>query len=234
MEFHFADHTLDAERRVLRRGSEGVEVEPQVLDLLIYLLENRNRVVSKDELIASVWAGRIVSDAALTSRIYAARKAVGDSGRSQRLIRTIPRKGLRFVGEVRAQSSGDNPVATPPPPGNAEQSRSTLSLPDRPAIAVLPFTNMSDDPEQEYFSDGISEDIITALSKLHWFFVIARNSSFIYKGKAVHMKQVAEELGVGSCSKAVYARVAIACASPRNWSMQVPPDISGPNVSIAN
>ena len=70
------------------------------------------------------------------------------------------------------------------------------ALPDRPAIAVLPFTNMSGDPEQEYFSDGISEDIITALSKLRWFFVIARNSSFIYKGKAVHLKQVAEELGV--------------------------------------
>ena len=72
-----------------------------------------------------------------------------------------------------------------------------MSLPDRPAIAVLPFTNMSDDPEQDYFSDGIGEDIITGLSKLRWFFVIARNSSFIYKGKAVHMKQVAEELGVG-------------------------------------
>ena len=78
-----------------------------------------------------------------------------------------------------------------------EPSRPALPLPDRPAIAVLPFVNMSGDPEQEYFSDGISEDIITALSKLRWFFVIARNSSFIYKGKAVHMKQIAEELGVG-------------------------------------
>src|SRR5262249_57595947 len=72
-----------------------------------------------------------------------------------------------------------------------------VPVPDRPAIAVLPFTNMSGDPEQEYFSDGISEDIITALSKLRWFFVTARNSSFIYKGKSVHVKQVAEELGVG-------------------------------------
>ena len=80
---------------------------------------------------------------------------------------------------------------------STSRSRTALPLPDRPAIAVLPFTNMSGDPEQEYFSDGISEDIITALSKLRWFFVIARNSSFIYKGKAVHMKQVAEELGVG-------------------------------------
>ena len=80
---------------------------------------------------------------------------------------------------------------------NGKAARSGPALPDKPSIAVLPFTNMSGDPEQEYFSDGISEDIITALSKLRWFFVIARNSSFIYKGKAVHMKQVAEELGVG-------------------------------------
>jgi TolB-like protein len=90
-----------------------------------------------------------------------------------------------------------NQATDPPPDEIRDVSRPTLLLPDRPAIAVLPFTNMSGDPEQEYFSDGISEDIITALSKLRWFFVIARNSSFVYKGKAVHMKQVAEELGVG-------------------------------------
>ena len=101
----------------------------------------------------------------------------------------MARKGLRFIGTVRATS--------PPPNEIREQPRLALPLPDRPAIAVLPFINMSGDPEQEYFSDGISEDIITALSKLRWFFVIARNSSFIYKGKVVHMKQVAEELGVG-------------------------------------
>ena len=100
---------------------------------------------------------------------------------------------------MRTQPNGASPAhATRPLPDEIhEQSRRPLPLPDRPAIAVLPFTNMSGDPEQEYFSDGISEDIITALSKLRWFFVIARNSSFIYKGKAVHMKQVAEELGVG-------------------------------------
>ena len=100
---------------------------------------------------------------------------------------------------MRTQPNGAEPAhATGPPPDEIhEQSRPALPLPDRPAIAVLPFINMSGDPEQEYFSDGISEDIITALSKLRWFFVIARNSSFIYKGKAVHMKQVAEELGVG-------------------------------------
>ena len=182
MRFLFDNHTLDTGKRELARGSAPVSVEPQVFDLLVLLIENRDRVLSKDDLIASVWGGRAVSDSTLTSRINAARKAIGDSGEEQKLIRTIARKGIRFVGTL------DVDGAPAPAP--------IFPLPDRPAIAVLPFTNMSGEPEQEYFSDGISEDIITALSKLRWFFVIARNSSFIYKGKAVHMKQVAEELGV--------------------------------------
>jgi len=199
VQFLFDDHVLDVARRELRRGVEPIAVEPQVFDLLVYLMENRDRVVSKDDLIASVWGGRIVSDSTLTSRINAARTAVGDSGEDQKVIRTIARKGLRFVGEVRTQPNGAVPAhaAASAPDEIREPSRPALPLPDRPAIAVLPFINMSGDPEQEYFSDGISEDIITALSKLRWFFVIARNSSFIYKGKAVHMKQIAEELGVG-------------------------------------
>jgi TolB-like protein len=192
VQFLFGDHTLDDDRRELLRGSEPIAVEPQVFDLLIYLVQNRDRVVSKDDLIASIWGGRAVSDSTLTSRINAARKAVGDSGVKQKLIRTIARKGLRFVGDVHIRPLGLEPQAE-----IHEPSRAALPLPDRPAIAVLPFLNMSGDPEHEYFSDGISEDIITALSKLRWFFVIARNSSFTYKGKAVHMKQIAEELGVG-------------------------------------
>jgi len=199
VKFLFANHVLDTDRRELHRGSEPIAVEPQVFDLLVYLVQNRDRVVSKDDLTASVWGGRIVSDSTLTSRINAARKAVGDSGVDQKLIRTIARKGLRFVGAVRTQPNGAElaHAAGSPPDETVEPSRSALPLPDRPTIAVLPFINMSGDPEQEYFSDGISEDIITALSKLRWFFVIARNSSFVYKGKAIHMKQVAEELGVG-------------------------------------
>ncbi len=199
MTLSFGDYDIDVERRELRRAKTPIHVEPQVFDLLVYLVKNRDRVVSKDDLIASVWGGRIVSDSTLTSRINAARNAVGDTGEDKKLIRTIARKGFRFVGAVHMQPSGDEPahVTIPPPNEIQEQSRVALPLPDRPAIAVLPFINMSGDPEQEYFSDGISEDIITALSKLRWFFVIARNSSFIYKGKAVHMKQVADELGVG-------------------------------------
>src|SRR3984893_472782 len=174
-------------------------MDPQVFDLLVYLVQNHDRVASKDDLFASVWSGRIVSESTLASRINAARKAVGDNGKDQRLIRTIPRRGFRFVGAVHTQSDENQATHRTEPALEEihEQPRTALPLPDRPAIAVLPFTNMSDDPGQEYFSDGISEDIITALAKLRWFFLIARNSSFIYKGKTVHMKQVAAELGVG-------------------------------------
>ena len=195
----FGDYEIDVERRELRRARTPVHVEPQVFDLLVYLVQNRDRVVSKDDLIASIWGGRIVSDSTLTSRINSARTAIGDNGEDKKLIRTIARKGLRFLGTVHTKQN----VAEPAPAGGRppiefrERSRPAVPLPDRPAIAVLPFTNMSGDTEQEYFSDGISEDIITALSKLRWFVVIARNSSFVYKGKDVHMKQVAEELGVG-------------------------------------
>jgi TolB-like protein/Tfp pilus assembly protein PilF len=196
VEFVFSDHRLDTDRRELRRGSEAIATEPQVFDVLVHLVKNRDRVVSKDDLFASVWGGRIVSDSTLTSRINAARKAIGDNGKKQKLIRTIARKGFRFVGNVREPAAA-TPARADPAEESREPPRPALPLPDRPAIAVLPFTNMTDDPAQDYFSDGISEDIITALSKLRWFFVIARNSSFIYKGKSVHLKQIADELGVG-------------------------------------
>ncbi len=198
VQFLFDDQVLDVARRELKRGLRAIRVEPQVFDLLVYLVQNRDRVVSKDDIMASVWGGRIVSDSTLASRINAARTAVGDSGRNQNLIRTISRKGLRFVGTVHAQGDGAEPVRAGGSPGEAfDQSLMGLPLPDRPVIAVLPFVNMSGEPEQDYFSDGISEDIITGLSKLRWFFVIARNSSFMYKGNAVPMKQIADELGVG-------------------------------------
>jgi TolB-like protein/cytochrome c-type biogenesis protein CcmH/NrfG len=199
MQFFFTDHVLDKDRRELRRGAETVSVEPQVFDVLLYLLERRDHVITKDDLIDSVWGGRIVSESTLTSRINAARTAIGDNGRDQKLIRTIARKGFRFVGEVLIQQAGLG--APPPARDRADQSepaaRPALPPLDRPAIAVLPFANRSEAAEQEYFSDGISEDIITALSKLRWFYVIARNSSFIYKQKSVHHQQIGEELGVG-------------------------------------
>jgi len=196
--YQFANCSLDVDRQELRRGTNLVAVEPQVLNLLQYLIRNRERVVSKGDLVTNVWNGRVVSDSTLSSRISFARQAIGDSGDSQRLIRTIARKGLRFVGEVLESQNAAGPV----PVGEHDQlimaslGKATLRPPDKPSIAVMPFTNMSGDPEQEYFSDGITEDIITALSRLRWFFVIARNSTFVYKGQHVDLRQVGRDLGV--------------------------------------
>jgi TolB-like protein len=188
--FFFDEFVLDTDRRELRKAAGLISVEPQVFDLLIYLIGNRDRVVSKDDVLAAVWGGRLVSESALTSRINAARHAIGDSGEAQRLIKTLPRKGVRFVGEVRQVH--EPATATPQ---ISEQHRPP-ALPDRPSIAVLPFANMSGDPEQDYFADGIAEEIITALSRMRLLFVIARNSSFAYKGRSVDEKQIGRELGV--------------------------------------
>ena len=206
-------------------------MQPQVFDLLVHLLKHHDHVVSRDDLIALVWGGRIVSDSTLDSRINAARNAVGDNGKDQRLIRTIPRKGIRFIGAVCRQPDSDPPVA--PAREDTRQPKLRLSLPDRPAIAVLPFDNMSGDQEQDYFSDGISEDIITGLSKLRWFFVIARNSSFTYKGKAVHIRQVAAELGVRYVVEGSVRKTAIVCASPRSSTTRRPAAMSGRNTTTA-
>ena len=189
MQFLFGDCVLDPDRREFSRGGEVVAMGPQVFDLLTYLIRNCEHVVSKDDLLAAVWGGRIVSESTLTSHINAVRKAIGDSGEAQHLIRTVARKGFRFVGEVRevldAPASAPVAAAAPAP-----------DLPDKPSIAVLAFQNLSGDPEQEYFADGMVEDIITALSRIRWLFVIARNSSFTYRGRAVDVKQIGRELGV--------------------------------------
>jgi TolB-like protein len=185
--YSFEDYVLDSDCRELRLGTSLISVEPQVFDLLEYLIRNRQRVASKDDLLAAVWGGRIVSESVLTTRINAARCAIGDSGKDQRLIRTLPRKGIRFVGDVQEDPQ---PLAPKQAPAVA------LALPNKPSIAVLPFANMSVDAEQGYFADGVVEDIITALSRTSWLFVIARNSSFVYRGQAVDVKQVGRDLGV--------------------------------------
>jgi TolB-like protein len=189
LRYLFEEYAFDTDRRELHRGTDAVSITPQVFDLLDYLIRNRERVVSKDDLIKAIWNGRSVSDAALTTRLNAAWCAIGDSGQEQRLIKTLPRKGFRFVGqvgearEVAGLDLADTPDSVP-------------ALPDKPSIAVLPFANMSGDPEQEYFADGMVEEITTALSRFGWLFVIARNSSFTFKGKAVDIKEVGRRLGV--------------------------------------
>jgi DNA-binding winged helix-turn-helix (wHTH) protein len=143
VQFLFAGHTLDTDRRELRRGPEPIAVELQVFDLLIYLLENRDRVVSKDDLIALVWRGRIVSDSTLTSRVNAARRAVGGSGEDQKLIRTISRKGLRFIGAGRTQSNVDESANAAGPRPNE------IHEPGRPSLPLLT------DPPSRYFLSPI-------------------------------------------------------------------------------
>jgi TolB-like protein len=192
--YFFEDYVVDTDRRELRRGADVVSTTPQVFDLLDYLIRNRERVVSKDDLVNAIWNGRIVSDAALTTRPNAARSVIGDTGEEQHLIRTLPRKGFRFVGAVH---EGDRPSGTVVvPDSRVDLSKPALALPDKPSIAVLPFENMSGDPEQDYFADGMVEEVTTALSRFKWLFVIARNSSFTFKGRAVDIKEVGRRLGV--------------------------------------
>ncbi|HEY6381279.1 MAG TPA: winged helix-turn-helix domain-containing protein, partial [Pseudolabrys sp.] len=195
MLFLFNNFALDCERRELRAGGSAVPVEPQVFDLLVYLITNRDRVVSKDDLIASVWGGRIVSDSTLDSRINAARKAVGDSGRKQNLIKTSARKGFRFVGEV--QEDAQTPAANG---SNESRMPGVDPLPplvsDRPSIAVLRFENLSEDRALELIANGLTEDIIAQLARVPGFFVIARASSFAYSQRNADTRRVGAELGV--------------------------------------
>jgi TolB-like protein len=199
--FAFEDYVLDQKRRELTLRGQVVAVGPQVFDLLLLFVNNPDRVISKDELLKAVWNGRIVSESTITSHINAVRKAIGDTGEDQRLLRTVARKGYRFVGQIKVDENGE--TQQPDQPDIDERAStapnempSSLVLPDKPSITVLPFQNLSGDPEQEYFADGIVEDIIAALSRIRWLFVIARNSSFTYKGRTVDPKGISQELGV--------------------------------------
>jgi adenylate cyclase len=192
LRYLFEDYALDTDRRELRRGAEVIPVAAQVFDLLDYLIRNRERVVSKDDLLTAIWDGRIVSDGALTTRMKVARGVIGDNGREQHLIKTLPRKGFRFVGAVQEEQGSSAATET-----SMEAPRAALAPPDKPSVAVLPFTNMSGEAAQDYFADGITDDIITELSRFSELFVIAGNSSFQYKGKAIDVRKIGRELGVG-------------------------------------
>jgi adenylate cyclase len=192
LRYLFENCALDTDRRELRRGAELVAIPPQVFDLLDYLIRNREHVVSKDDLIEAVWKGRIVSETALTTRLNAARTALGDNGEEQRLIKTLPRKGFRFVGSVR---EAEAPAAATAPENQQEPPKPALTLPNKPSIAVLPFTNLSSDPEQEYFADGIADDVLTTLSKIQELLVISRYSSFVFKGQARDIREIGRMLG---------------------------------------
>lgn len=244
--FRFAEFEIDLARQELRRGREVLSIEPQVFDLLVYLIRNSNRIVSREELINAVWSGRVISEATLSSRVSAVRRVIGDNGDDQLLIRTHHKRGFRFVGLVEDASPTEVPAPISALQAAAAKFESraqatsvvspVLAVPDKPSIAVLPFQNRSGDPVQEYFADGLTEDIITGLSRQRWFFVIARNSSFTFKADAVDVRSVASELGVryvleGSVRKAggqvrVTAQLIDACKGVNLWADRYDRDLA--------
>jgi TolB-like protein len=187
--YRFGDYSLDTERLELRCGNRLCELEPQVFSLLEYLVLQRDRVVSKDELIEAVWHRHAVSDSTLNARISSARRAVGDSGKDQAIIRTFPRRGFRFIAPVSSEES----VASEE--GSARPLFAYMGRSAKPVVAVLPFDNLSSGEDDQYFSDGITEDIITALTKNRWLFVIARNTTFAFRDHSTNIRRVADELG---------------------------------------
>src|SRR5712672_997500 len=177
---------FDLRQRELKRDGLPVQLGSRVRDILWVLASANGEVVSKDELMTRVWPGLVVEENNVQVHISALRKALDEGKDGQAYVVTVPGRGYRLVGTQSAPSTAICDVETRPGP----------VIPDKPSIAVLPFQNMSGDVEQEYFADGVVEEIITALSRFSGLFVIARNSSFTYKGRSVDIKQVGSELGV--------------------------------------
>jgi TolB-like protein/Flp pilus assembly protein TadD len=187
--FHaFGPFRLDTKAEILFKGAEPVPLGRRAVALLRALVVQPGVPLSKDALIEVAWPGLAVEESNLTVQIAAVRRVLGEQPGGERWIETLPRRGYRFVGPHVQQDVGHPPAA--------QNETAPLALPDKPSIAVLPFQNMSGDPEQEYFADGMVEEIITALSRNKQLFVIARNSSFAYKGKSPDIRQVGRELGV--------------------------------------
>src|SRR5215469_10011921 len=186
---------LDAEAGILFRGGEPVALGQRGVALLRVLVERPGIPISKDALIEAAWAGLAIEESNLTVQIAALRRVFNEEPGGKDWIETLPRRGYRFVGPVNVREEGSAARAAsldfPAVVGTSHPA-----LPNQPSIAVLPFQNMSGDPEQEYFADGLVEEIITALSRFRSLFVIARNSSFTYKGQSVDVKRVGRELGV--------------------------------------
>jgi len=184
----FGDFRLDPERFELARGGEPVRLEPQVLAILVHLVRNRDRMVSKDEIAEEVWHGGTVSDASISSRIRSARRAVDDDGADQAIIRTVHGRGFRFIADV-----VDMPAAQPAAAPDMPKTEGTLT--GRPSIAILPFRPLAMAPELAILADAIPYEIIQALSRLRWLAVIARGSSFRFRQPEPDLDLVATALG---------------------------------------
>jgi TolB-like protein len=188
--FVFGPFRLSVGRRELLAHGAPVALGARAFDVLLALVRREGLLATKDELMAEVWPDIVVEENNLQVQISTLRKVLGESPEGARYLLTVPGRGYRFVAEVRHAHTAapDSSASSQPAPA--------LPLPDQPSIAVLPFTNMSGDPEQEYFADGMAEEILTALARCSGLFVIARNSSFVYKHKPVDVRQVGRELGV--------------------------------------
>ncbi|MGH1463163.1 MAG: winged helix-turn-helix domain-containing tetratricopeptide repeat protein [Neptuniibacter sp.] len=191
MRYLFNEFTLDTERGELSRQGEPVHSEPQVIELLSLLVKHHDRTVSKEEILNEIWAGRVVSEAALSSRIKSLRQVLGDDGRTQQTIRTVHKRGFRFVVAVEVEESASGADES-----SAGENSLTGHVTDNPAVVVLPFANLSDEAEQQYLSDGLTTDIIAHLSKHRWLDVVARNTAFGYRGKSVDVCQLGHDLDV--------------------------------------
>jgi TolB-like protein/DNA-binding winged helix-turn-helix (wHTH) protein len=224
MIFRINDYSIDTDAYEVRRGDEVVPIEPQVFDLLVLLIENRHRLVGKDEIIERIWNGRAVSETALSSRIKSVRQAIGDSGASQALIRTIRSRGFRFVGDISVigarHGRGDRPLTElrdsggPVAVESGLPDRATvsssplesidqhlvgdldLSLPRQPSIAVLPFQVLSSSEADRIFADGLAQDIMTRLGRARWLFVVARGTALTLRGRSYDVREIGRRLGV--------------------------------------
>jgi TolB-like protein/DNA-binding winged helix-turn-helix (wHTH) protein len=217
VKYRFAQFEIDPSRHELRRVGESVHIEPQVFDIIVHLVRNRDRFVSKDELIERIWNGRVISEAALSSRINGARRALGDNGNDQNFIKTLHKRGFRFVADVQEVSVNSDQDAAPLVPDAVALSGAPVKVSvsaevsglgdvvsesiraeavTRSSIAVMPFRNMSGDQENDYFSYGLTEDVIRLLARNRWLAVISRHSTIAFQGRPVDAREIGEQLGV--------------------------------------
>jgi len=195
MIYRFDPFELDMARFELRKGGEPCSLEPQVFSLLAYLIERRERLVSKDEIFEKLWDGRVVTDSTLASRVKSARKVLGDSGKAQLFIKTIHGKGFRFVADVRVVHDPRVVIAN----DSSDDLISESAASTRPSIAVLPFRLISDAGPYTTIAEGLSHELITELARLRWLFVIARGSSFRFREHDLDLSEVGMVLGVRYC-----------------------------------
>ncbi len=191
MIYRFSEFELDTQNYQLIKAGNEVAVEPQVFDLLKYLIANRSRLVSRAEIFDEIWSGRVVSDTSLSNHIKSARKAIGDSGRIQSCIKTVHGRGYQFIASTNEVINHGNDLASFSIDDSIGKSENM-----GPLVAVLPFQNLSSDTQQQYFAEGMSEDITTELSRFTDIQVIARHTAFQYNSASFDIHKVAEELSV--------------------------------------